>query len=61
MTGPVALFLQAALLAHSCTNSDHPRSLSLLSTAQLQCLLNPAAWDLSRELELDWAAKVSST
>uniref|UniRef100_A0A4W6FKF0 Leucine rich repeat containing 9 n=1 Tax=Lates calcarifer TaxID=8187 RepID=A0A4W6FKF0_LATCA len=38
---------QASLLAHSRTNCDRPRSLSLLSTAQLQCLLSPAPWRLS--------------
>uniref|UniRef100_A0A3Q3WLU9 Uncharacterized protein n=1 Tax=Mola mola TaxID=94237 RepID=A0A3Q3WLU9_MOLML len=32
---------QASILAHSRTNSDRPRRLSLLSTAQLLSLLNP--------------------
>lgn len=50
---------QASLLAHSSTNSGRPRSLSLLSTAQLLCPLSPPPLSLSRELELDWTAKVS--
>uniref|UniRef100_A0A8C4GVW8 Leucine rich repeat containing 9 n=1 Tax=Dicentrarchus labrax TaxID=13489 RepID=A0A8C4GVW8_DICLA len=50
---------QASLLAHSRTDSDRPRSLSLLSTARLLCLLSPAPWGLNRELELDWTAMVS--
>ncbi|XP_070776726.1 leucine-rich repeat-containing protein 9 [Enoplosus armatus] len=49
---------QASLLAHSCTGSDRPRSLSLLSTAQLLCLHNPAPWGLN--LELDWTAKITT-
>ncbi|AWP16505.1 putative leucine-rich repeat-containing protein 9-like [Scophthalmus maximus] len=51
---------QASLLAHSRTNSNRPRSLSLLSTAQLLCLHNPAPWGLSRELEPDWMAKITA-
>lgn len=56
--GKLPLCLQASLLAHSCIDSKRPRSLSLLSTAQLLCLLNPAPWVLNKELELDWTAKV---
>ncbi|XP_026155221.1 leucine-rich repeat-containing protein 9 isoform X2 [Mastacembelus armatus] len=51
---------QALLLAHSRTNSDHPRSLRLLSAAQLLCLLNPTPWGLGRELEPDWTAKITA-
>ncbi|XP_077946052.1 leucine-rich repeat-containing protein 9 isoform X1 [Gasterosteus aculeatus] len=50
---------QASLLAHSSTNSGRPRSLSLLSTAQLLCPLSPPPLSLSRELELDWTAKIT--
>ncbi|XP_068582596.1 leucine-rich repeat-containing protein 9 isoform X2 [Cebidichthys violaceus] len=50
---------QASLVAHSSTNSDRPRSLSLLSTAQLLCPLSPAPRGLTRELELDWTAKIT--
>ncbi|XP_029982636.1 leucine-rich repeat-containing protein 9-like isoform X2 [Sphaeramia orbicularis] len=50
---------QACVLAHSRTNSERPRSLSLLSTAQLLCLLTQETWSLSQELESDWAAKVT--
>uniref|UniRef100_A0A8C2ZFG9 Leucine rich repeat containing 9 n=1 Tax=Cyclopterus lumpus TaxID=8103 RepID=A0A8C2ZFG9_CYCLU len=51
---------QASLLVHSSTNSDRPRSLSLLSTAQHLCPLSPAPWGLTRELELDWTAKITA-
>uniref|UniRef100_A0A3B4XI37 Leucine rich repeat containing 9 n=1 Tax=Seriola lalandi dorsalis TaxID=1841481 RepID=A0A3B4XI37_SERLL len=51
---------EACLLAHSRTNSDRPRSLSLLSTAQLLGLLNPSPWGLSQELEPDWTAKITA-
>lgn len=57
----LTLCSQASLLAHSRTSGDRPRSLSLLSTAQLLCLLSPAPWGLNRELEVDWTAKVSYT
>ncbi|KAK9533678.1 hypothetical protein VZT92_008781 [Zoarces viviparus] len=50
---------QASLLAHSSTNTDRPRCLSLLSTAQLLCPLSPAPRGLTRELELDWTAKIT--
>uniref|UniRef100_A0A8D3DYT0 Leucine rich repeat containing 9 n=1 Tax=Scophthalmus maximus TaxID=52904 RepID=A0A8D3DYT0_SCOMX len=56
----LTLCSQASLLAHSRTNSNRPRSLSLLSTAQLLCLHNPAPWGLSRELEPDWMAKITA-
>ncbi|XP_034531605.1 leucine-rich repeat-containing protein 9 isoform X2 [Notolabrus celidotus] len=51
---------QASLLVHSRTNDDRPRSLSLLSTAQLLCLLSPASWSINTELEPDWAAKITT-
>ncbi|XP_053191128.1 leucine-rich repeat-containing protein 9 [Scomber japonicus] len=51
---------QTSLLAHSRTNSERPRSLSLLSTAHLLCLLSPAPWGLSRDLEPDWTAKITA-
>ncbi|KAG7238506.1 hypothetical protein INR49_030779 [Caranx melampygus] len=51
---------QASVLAQSRTDSDRPRSLSLLSTAQLLCHLNPAPWGLSQELEPDWTAKITA-
>jgi len=55
----LTLCLQASLLALSRTSGDRPRSLSLLSTAQLLCSLSPAPSGLNRELEPDWTAKVS--
>ncbi|XP_070698683.1 leucine-rich repeat-containing protein 9 [Pempheris klunzingeri] len=51
---------QACVLAHSRINNDRPRSLSLLSTAQLLCLLSPAPWGLNPELEQDWTAKITT-
>uniref|UniRef100_A0A3Q1F6L8 Leucine rich repeat containing 9 n=1 Tax=Acanthochromis polyacanthus TaxID=80966 RepID=A0A3Q1F6L8_9TELE len=51
---------QASLLAHSRTNEDRPRSLSLLSTAQLLHRLSPAPWGLGTELEPDWTAKITT-
>ncbi|XP_041669217.1 leucine-rich repeat-containing protein 9 [Cheilinus undulatus] len=51
---------QASLLAHSNTNNDRPRSLSLLSTAQLLCLLSPANWSINTELEPDWMEKITT-
>ncbi|XP_034077932.1 leucine-rich repeat-containing protein 9 isoform X1 [Gymnodraco acuticeps] len=51
---------QASLLALSRTSGDRPRSLSLLSTAQLLCSLSPAPSGLNRELEPDWTAKITS-
>uniref|UniRef100_A0A3P8UAJ0 Leucine rich repeat containing 9 n=1 Tax=Amphiprion percula TaxID=161767 RepID=A0A3P8UAJ0_AMPPE len=51
---------QASLLAHSRTNEDRPRSLSLLSTAQLLYHLSPTPWGLGTELEPDWTAKITT-
>ncbi|KAM4723466.1 leucine-rich repeat-containing protein 9 [Anableps anableps] len=58
--GAALKFSQAALLAHSRTNSECPRSLSLLSTAQLLSSLGPAPWGPNRELEPDWMAKITT-
>uniref|UniRef100_A0A3P9PLE0 Leucine rich repeat containing 9 n=1 Tax=Poecilia reticulata TaxID=8081 RepID=A0A3P9PLE0_POERE len=51
---------QAALLAQSRTDSKRPRSLSLLSTAQLISSLGPPPWGPGRELESDWMAKITT-
>lgn len=52
------LSLQTSLLAHSRTSSGRPHCLSLLSTAQLLCLLSPPPWRLIQDPEPNWAAKV---
>ncbi|KAJ8341293.1 hypothetical protein SKAU_G00335840 [Synaphobranchus kaupii] len=51
---------QAALLAHSRTDPDRPRSLSLLSAAQLLTQLSPNPWDLNTELEPGWTSKITA-
>uniref|UniRef100_A0A669B307 Leucine rich repeat containing 9 n=1 Tax=Oreochromis niloticus TaxID=8128 RepID=A0A669B307_ORENI len=51
---------QASLLAHSRTESDRPRTLSLLSTAQLLYHLSPSPWGLGKELDQDWTAKITT-
>ncbi|KAM9842946.1 leucine-rich repeat-containing protein 9 [Aulostomus maculatus] len=51
---------RASLLAYSRTDRERPRSLSLLSTAQLLCRLSPAPWGLSQDLEPDWTAKITA-
>ncbi|XP_056151358.1 leucine-rich repeat-containing protein 9 [Lampris incognitus] len=51
---------QASLLAHSRTDSERPRSLSLLSAAQLLCQLSSTHWDLSRDPESGWTAKITA-
>ncbi|KAM9708384.1 leucine-rich repeat-containing protein 9 [Menidia menidia] len=51
---------QAVLLAHSRTTRDRPRSLSLLSTAQLLHHMRPAPWGHVRELEPDWTSKITT-
>ncbi|CAJ1073591.1 leucine-rich repeat-containing protein 9 isoform X2 [Xyrichtys novacula] len=51
---------KASFLVHSRTSNDRPRSLSLLSTAQLLCLLSPANWRTDIELEPDWTAKITT-
>ncbi|XP_068615227.1 leucine-rich repeat-containing protein 9-like [Brachionichthys hirsutus] len=51
---------QACLLAHSRTDSDRPRGLSLLSVGRPLCHLSPAPWGPNQELEFDWAEKITS-
>ncbi|KAM3871256.1 leucine-rich repeat-containing protein 9 [Diretmus argenteus] len=51
---------QGALLVHSRTDSERPRSLSLLSTAQLLCQLSSAPWDLNREMAPGWTATITT-
>ncbi|KAM9354856.1 leucine-rich repeat-containing protein 9 [Pholidichthys leucotaenia] len=51
---------QVSLLAHSRIDGERPRSLSLLSTAQLLCYLTPAPWRPRKELEPDWTAKITT-
>ncbi|KAM6969606.1 leucine-rich repeat-containing protein 9 [Tautogolabrus adspersus] len=51
---------QASLLVHSRTNDERPRSLSLLSTSQLLCLLSPAQWSINTELEPDWTTNITA-
>ncbi|XP_054909202.1 leucine-rich repeat-containing protein 9 isoform X2 [Poeciliopsis prolifica] len=51
---------QAVFLAQSRNDSERPRCLSLLSTAQLLSSLGPAPWGPGRELESDWMAKITS-
>ncbi|XP_036398728.1 leucine-rich repeat-containing protein 9 [Megalops cyprinoides] len=51
---------QAALIAHSRTERERPRSLSLLSAAQLLTRLSPNPWDLSAEPEPGWTSKITA-
>ncbi|XP_015205713.2 leucine-rich repeat-containing protein 9 isoform X1 [Lepisosteus oculatus] len=51
---------QAALLAHSRTDSARPRRLSLLSAAQLSTQLSPSPWDPSGELEPGWTSRITA-
>ncbi|XP_040925180.1 leucine-rich repeat-containing protein 9 isoform X2 [Betta splendens] len=51
---------QASLLTHSRAGAERPRSLSLLPTVQLLCVLSPAPWGLSRELEPNWTSKITA-
>uniref|UniRef100_A0A674DX66 Leucine rich repeat containing 9 n=1 Tax=Salmo trutta TaxID=8032 RepID=A0A674DX66_SALTR len=51
---------QASLLAHSRTNSERPRSLSLLSAAQLLDQLSPSPWDITGDLEQGWTTKITA-
>uniref|UniRef100_A0A673J9S6 Leucine rich repeat containing 9 n=1 Tax=Sinocyclocheilus rhinocerous TaxID=307959 RepID=A0A673J9S6_9TELE len=43
---------QASLMTHSRTDSERPRSLSLLSSAHLLTQISPSPWKHSQELEL---------
>ncbi|KAM6961269.1 leucine-rich repeat-containing protein 9 [Aplochiton taeniatus] len=49
---------QASLLAHSRTERERPRSLSLLSAAKLLTRLNPSPWQ--QDLEPGWTAKITT-
>ncbi|XP_041710984.1 leucine-rich repeat-containing protein 9 isoform X2 [Coregonus clupeaformis] len=51
---------QASLLAHSRTDSERPRSLSLLSAAQLLDQLSPLPWDITGDLEPGWTTKITA-
>uniref|UniRef100_A0A3P8UK33 Leucine rich repeat containing 9 n=1 Tax=Cynoglossus semilaevis TaxID=244447 RepID=A0A3P8UK33_CYNSE len=53
---------QATILIHSRTNGDRPRSLCLMSTAQLLHLLHPPAWRISQDLELEpnWTERITA-
>ncbi|KAK7148433.1 hypothetical protein R3I93_012688 [Phoxinus phoxinus] len=51
---------QASLVSHSRTDSERPRSLSLLSTAHLLTQINPSPWKLSQELESGWTSKITA-
>nr|ARS01405.1 leucine-rich repeat-containing protein 9-like protein [Oncorhynchus nerka] len=51
---------QASLLAHSRTDSERPRSLSLLSAAQLLDQLSPSPWDITGDLEQGWTTKITA-
>uniref|UniRef100_A0A3B3TFY9 Leucine rich repeat containing 9 n=1 Tax=Paramormyrops kingsleyae TaxID=1676925 RepID=A0A3B3TFY9_9TELE len=51
---------QVSILAHSRTDTDRPRRLSLLSTAQLLTKSHPTPWDLSAGLEVVWTLKITA-
>ncbi|CAL8295818.1 unnamed protein product [Arctogadus glacialis] len=51
---------QASLLTHSGTACECPRSLSLLSTAQLLVQLSPAPWPLHATPEPGWTAMITA-
>ncbi|XP_057715236.1 leucine-rich repeat-containing protein 9 isoform X3 [Corythoichthys intestinalis] len=48
------------LMAHSHTNKERPRSLSLVSTTELLSQINPQVMDLSQDLQPDWNEKITS-
>ncbi|XP_077393916.1 leucine-rich repeat-containing protein 9 isoform X3 [Festucalex cinctus] len=54
------LISQEILIAYSHTISEHPRSLSLVSTTQLLSELMPPPRDLNPDLQPDWASKITS-
>ncbi len=54
----VCVCLQASLMTHSRTDSERPRSLSLLSSAHLLTQISPSPWKHSQELESGWTTKV---
>ncbi|XP_048830995.1 leucine-rich repeat-containing protein 9 [Brienomyrus brachyistius] len=51
---------QVSILAHSQTDTERPRRLSLLSTAQLLTKSHPTPWDLSAGLEEAWTLKITA-
>ncbi|KAJ8411732.1 hypothetical protein AAFF_G00153700 [Aldrovandia affinis] len=51
---------QAALLAHSRTDAERPRSLSLLSAAQLLTQLSPNPWNLTADPEPGWTSMITA-
>ncbi|XP_016121440.1 leucine-rich repeat-containing protein 9-like, partial [Sinocyclocheilus grahami] len=51
---------QASLMTHSRTDSECPRSLSLLSSAHLLTQISPSPWKHSQELELGWTTKITA-
>ncbi|XP_053476171.1 leucine-rich repeat-containing protein 9 isoform X2 [Ictalurus furcatus] len=48
------------LLSHSRTDADCPRSLSLLTAAQLTTHLKPSPWKHTTDLEPGWSAKITA-
>ncbi|XP_030628203.1 leucine-rich repeat-containing protein 9 [Chanos chanos] len=51
---------QAALLAHSRTDLERPRSLSLLSVAHLLTHLSPSPWAGTTDTEPGWLSKITA-
>ncbi|XP_055025567.2 leucine-rich repeat-containing protein 9 isoform X2 [Misgurnus anguillicaudatus] len=51
---------QASLVAHSRTDTERPRSLSLLSSAHLLTQISLSPWKHSLELEPGWASKITA-
>ncbi|XP_042565653.1 leucine-rich repeat-containing protein 9 [Clupea harengus] len=51
---------QACLVAHSRTEAERPRSLSLLSAAQLLTHLKPSPFDLRSDPAPGWTSKITS-
>ncbi|TRY55271.1 hypothetical protein DNTS_015750, partial [Danionella cerebrum] len=51
---------QLSLLAHSRTDSERPRSLSLLSSAHLLTKITPSPWKHPQELESGWTSKITT-
>ncbi|XP_073775247.1 leucine-rich repeat-containing protein 9 isoform X2 [Danio rerio] len=51
---------QASLMSHSRTDSERPRSLSLLSSAHLLTQISSSPWKHSQELESGWTSKITA-
>ncbi|XP_041928695.1 leucine-rich repeat-containing protein 9 [Alosa sapidissima] len=51
---------QACLLAHARTDAERPRSLSLLSAAQLLTHLKPSPFDPRYDLQPGWTSKITA-